>query len=178
MACVAAMAHRGEIGSRSARGFNRALHVSREKIVPLQGAPVYIGQTLVEMSATVIAQSDHGSIRVLAAFASEGMGLRRHVETIVKPWLAANARWALNNHRLLLGAYEDVEQQNEFDLLQIVEDLLGGYWEKPLSKWEGRRDGVLDLIGKATPGTFQPKPSNRWDRRQAANRSAQRTLEL
>ena len=34
---------------------------------------------------------------------------------------------ALNNHRLLLGAYEDVEQQNEFDLLQIVEDLLGGY---------------------------------------------------
>ncbi len=55
-----------------------------------------------------------------------------------------------------MGAYEDVEQQNEFDLLQIVEDLLGGYWEKPLSKWEGRRDGVLDLIGKATPGTFQP----------------------
>jgi hypothetical protein len=84
------------------------------------------------------------------------MGLRRHVETVVKPWLTANARWALNNHRLLLGAYEDVEQQNEFDLLQIVEDLLGGYWEKPLSKWEGRRDGVLDLIGKATPGTFQP----------------------
>jgi hypothetical protein len=40
--------------------------------------------------------------------------------------------------------------------LQIVEDLLSGYWEKPLSKWEGRRDGVLDLIGKATPGTFQP----------------------
>jgi hypothetical protein len=57
-------------------------------------------------------------------------------------------------HRLLLGAYEDVEPQNEFDLLQIVEDLLGGYWEKPLSKWEGRRDGVLDLIGKATPGHF------------------------
>jgi hypothetical protein len=64
-------------------------------------------------------------IQVLAAFASEGMGLRRHVETVVKPWLTANARWALHNHRLLLGAYEDVEQQNEFDLLQIIEDLLG-----------------------------------------------------
>jgi len=98
------MAHRGEIGSRSARGFNRAMHVSREKIVPLQGAPVYIGQTLVEVPATVIApQSHHGSIHVLAAFASEGMGLRRHVETVVEPWLTANARWALNNHRLLLG---------------------------------------------------------------------------
>ena len=46
MACVAAMAHRGEIGSRSSRGFNRAIHVSREKIIPLRGAPVYIGQTL------------------------------------------------------------------------------------------------------------------------------------
>jgi len=75
---------------------------------------------------TVIAQqSNHGSIHVLAAFASEGMGLRRHVETVVRPWLTANTRWALNNHRLLLGAYEDVEQQNEFDLLQVVEDLLG-----------------------------------------------------
>jgi len=126
MACVAAMEHPGEIGSRSARGLNRAMHVSKEKLVPLQGAPVYIGQTLLDLPATVIAQqSDHGSIRVLAAFASEGMGLRRHVETVVKPWLTANARWALNNHRLLLGAYEDVEQQNEFDLLQIVEDLLG-----------------------------------------------------
>jgi hypothetical protein len=91
------MAHRGEIGSRSARGFNRAMHVSGEKIVPLQGAPVYIGQTLVEGPATVIAQqSHHGSIHVLAALASEGMGLRRHVETVVKPWLTANARWALN----------------------------------------------------------------------------------
>jgi hypothetical protein len=84
MACVPAMAHRGEIGSRSARGFNRAMHVSKEKIVPLQGAPVYIGQTLIDVPATVIAQqSNHGSIHVLAAFASEGMGLRRHVETIV-----------------------------------------------------------------------------------------------
>ena len=52
-----------------------------------------------------------------------------------------------------MTTYEDVEQQNEFNLLQIVEDLL---WEKPLNKWECWRDGVLDLIGKPTPGTFQP----------------------
>ena len=37
MACVAAMAHRGEIGSRSSRGFNRAIHVSTEKINPSAG---------------------------------------------------------------------------------------------------------------------------------------------
>ena len=63
---------------------------------------------------------------------------------------------ARGRNSIFLTTYEDIEQQNEFDLLQIVEDLLGGYWEKPLSKWEGRRDGVLDLIGKATPGTFRP----------------------
>ena len=32
-----AMAHRGEIGSRSARGFNKSLHVSRERLVPYPG---------------------------------------------------------------------------------------------------------------------------------------------
>ena len=40
-------------------------------------------------------------------------------------------------------------------LIDLLIDLID-YWEKALSKWEGRRDGVLDLIGKATPGTFQP----------------------
>src|SRR5262245_6862016 len=46
--------------------------------------------------------------------------------------------------------------QNGFGVLQIVEERLGGHWGKPFSKWEGRRDGVLDLIGKATPRLFQP----------------------
>lgn len=52
---------------------------------------------------------------------------------------------ALQNQRLLLGAYEELEQQIEWELLQIVEDVLGGFWEKPVSKWEGQRDAVLDL---------------------------------
>ena len=49
-------------------------------------------------------------------------------------WLACDGP----SSSIRLTTYEDVEQQNEFDLLQIVEDVLGGYWEKPLSKWEGR----------------------------------------
>ncbi len=156
MACVSAMAHRGEIGSRSARGFNKSLHVSRERLVPYPGSPIYIGQILVDVPTTLIAQQAHGSIRVLAAFVSEGMGLRRHVETMVKPWLADNARWAMRNHPMLLGAFEEVDQQTEWDLLEILEDAIGGIWEKSPSKWESRRDAVLDLIGKATPGLFCP----------------------
>ena len=53
-------------------------------------------------------------------------------------------RWALHNNRLLLGAFEDLDQQTESDLLQIVEDALGGIWEKSVSKREGRRDAMLD----------------------------------
>jgi phage terminase large subunit-like protein len=157
MACCAAMEHRGEMGSRSARGFNRSQHVSAEALKP-DRSPVYIGQTLVDVPATVIAQQSYdGVLRVLAAFASEGMGLRRHVETVVKPWLVSNARHALTDQRLLLGVVEDdIDENTRWDLLQIVEDALGGYWEKSLSKWEGRRDAVLELIGKATPGAFRP----------------------
>jgi phage terminase large subunit-like protein len=157
MACVAAMAHRGELGSRSARGFNRSMHVSAEPLKP-DRSPVYIGQTLVDMPATVIAQqSTAGGLRVLAAFASEGMGLRRHIETVVKPWLVTNERFALQDNRLLLGTFEDdLDEQTKWDLLGIVEAALGGFWEKSESKWESRRDAVLELIGRATPGAFRP----------------------
>jgi hypothetical protein len=156
MACVAAMAHRGEMGSRSARGFNRAIHIAAEPLKP-DRSPVYIGQTLVDVPATIVAQQSYdGALRVLAAFASEGMGLRRHVETVVKPWLVTNCRHALTNQRLLLGTYEDVEEQTEWDLLEVIEDALGGFWEKSASKYEARRDAVLELIGKATPGAFRP----------------------
>jgi hypothetical protein len=153
MACVAAMAHRGEIGSRSARGFNRAMHVSPEPLKYDRSSPIYIGQTLVDVPATVIAQqSSDGSIRVLAAFASEGMSLRRHVETVVKPWL--NAHGALRGR--LMGAMEEIDGHTEWDLIQTIEDAIGGIWESPESKWESRRDAVLDLVGKATPATFRP----------------------
>jgi hypothetical protein len=156
MASVAAMAHRGEMGSRSARGFNRSQHVSAERLTA-DRSPVYIGQTLV-MPATVIAQqSTTGSLRVLFAAASEGMGLRRHIETVVKPWLVTNARFALQDNQLLLGTFEDdLDEQTKWDLLGIVEDALGGFWDNSQSKWESRRDAVLELIGKATPGAFRP----------------------
>jgi hypothetical protein len=157
MASVAAMAHRGEMGSRSARGFNRAQHVSAEPL-KTDRSPVYIGQTLIDVPATVIAQQAlDGSIRVLAAFASESMGLRRHIETVVKPWFVANARFAINDSRLLLGSFEEVSGQTQWDLVQILENSLGGSWDKPLvSEWAARRDSVLDLINKATLGTFRP----------------------
>jgi hypothetical protein len=142
------------MGTRSARGFNRSLHVSTDKLTADRG-PIYIGQTLIDVPATVIAQqSGDGSIHVLAAFASEGMGLRRHIETVVKPWFVAHARFAL--HGQIFGTFEKIDGRTEWEMIQTVEDILGGSWETASAEWEIRRDAVLGLIGKATPGMFRP----------------------
>ena len=90
-------------------------------------------------------------MRVLASFASEGMSLRRYAETIVKPWINANARQC---H--IWGTFEKIDGQTEWDLIQIVEDAIGGSWQTTEAGWDARRDAVLDLIGKAAPATFRP----------------------
>lgn len=131
MASVAAMAHRGEIQSRVARGFNQAAHVAKDAITPFRG-PVYIGQTF-EVPATVIAQLDQGAITVLAAFASEQMSLRRHIETIVKQWLSANTPWVFGNRSLLLGAYDEADRQAQWEFGEILQSKLGGMWNRPCS---------------------------------------------
>ena len=61
-------------------------------------------------------------------------------------------RGAVNS--ILLTTYEDVEQQNEFDLLQIVEDLLGGYWEKPLASGKAGATACLISSARPLPGHF------------------------
>ena len=66
-------------------------------------------------------------------------------------WLACEGP----SNSIPLTTYEECRASKSFADCR-GRHLLGGHWEKPLSKWEGRRDGVLDLIGKATPGTFQP----------------------
>jgi hypothetical protein len=151
MACCAAMAHRRENGSRAARGFNRAQHVAKERLVADRGL-VFIGQTFIDCPATVITQEDRGgAIRVLAAFASEDMSLRRHIGAKVKPWLLANTR-ALQDRRLLMRTYEDAaDRQVQYDMHQTLEDILGGEWEPAVSPWESRRDAMLDVLGKAIP---------------------------
>ena len=57
------MAHRGEVGARVARGFNRAHHVAKENLVVAQW-PVFIGQVFGDRPSTVIAQAESsGQVR-------------------------------------------------------------------------------------------------------------------
>lgn len=140
------MAHQGEFGNWAARGFNLSHHVPAEAVTPFRG-PVYIGQTF-DVPATVIAQSDRGAITVLAAFANEQMSLRRHMETVVKPWLSANCPWVFNDRRLLLGVVEEIETDEQCNFAQTLNDTLGGSRDPANHPWESRRDSMLDVFGK------------------------------
>ena len=153
MACCAAMAHRGEIGKRAARGFNRSEHVCKERLKMLH-APLFIGQTFVDCPATVIGQLDRqGEIRILAAFVSEGMSCRRHLEESVKPWLSANVFRAT-----LLGGLEEAEPEVTSAMRRSIDETLGtaGEWTTINKPWEIRRDAMLDVLSKAMPYTFKP----------------------
>ena len=149
IACCAAMAHRGEIGSRVARGFNRNAHVSNLEVS--KHFPVFIGQTF-ETPATVIAQVDGTSIRVLAAFANADMSLQRHCAETVSPWIAAHAA-----NITFFGTYEVLSDRVvEYDLTRYLRETVPGNWQPTTGAWESRKESMLNFLGKVEPFTFKP----------------------
>lgn len=73
------------------RSFNRDAHVAKETIRHLKSAqhPLIIGMDFGLNPSVAICQMDmFGRLMVLAALTSEGMGVTRFVETILKPMLA------------------------------------------------------------------------------------------
>ncbi len=139
----------------SGSGFNPARHVLCEPIIPIPSVPICLGQTLNPYPATVLAQVLQGSVCVLGAFVTEHSGLGRHLED-VKYWLATNAPWALSDRRLLLGAYEESHHEEHWELIELIEQGLGGFWEPGPASWEVRREAMLGIIHKATLFTFEP----------------------
>ena len=149
MACCAAMAHRGELGSRVARGFNRNAHVAILEVS--KHFPVFIGQTF-ETPATVIAQVDGTSIRVLAAFANADMSLQRHCAETVAPWIAAHAA-----NMTFFGTYEALSDKVvEYDLTRYLRETVPGNWQPTTGAWETRKETMLNFLGKVEPFTFKP----------------------
>ena len=114
--------------------------------------PLFVGLSYGDnVVASIIGQTYNSEIRIFAAFVSEGMSLKGHLEEYARSWLAANA------HRLsLLGAYEDfpnVELKSE--TFQAAREILGGEWMSVSKPWEVRRDAMLDILTKAMPFYFQ-----------------------
>ncbi|HEX5023320.1 MAG TPA: hypothetical protein VFX54_21820 [Candidatus Binatia bacterium] len=69
----------------------------------------------------------------------------------------ANAQRAFQYRRMISGVCEDIaDRQTQWDLIRIIEDTVGGYWNTTSSLWESRRESMLDLLGKAAPFAFTP----------------------
>ena len=120
-------------------GFNARFHISNQPISPVYGEPVYIGLTLIEPIASVIAQGIGGGVQVLQALFSESGGLRHHVEGLLIPWLTRYARFAFSSRqRLLLGCYDDNMDLFTLQTLHAsLETIAPWNWQQPSLQWEG-----------------------------------------
>jgi hypothetical protein len=146
---------RDEAGTQP-HGFNAAKHIAQDKLVPVRNQPVYVGLTLTDTVASVIAQSIDGGIEIYAAFGTEGAGLRYHLKTHLRPWLIQNAPWAIG--RKLFGCYsEDLDREAEFAMRQIIEEILPGEWDVALQPLEARREVMLATFSEVAPFTLLPK---------------------
>jgi len=95
-----------QLGAQVAVGFNEDFHVSRERLHPVRGEPLFFGVDFGLTPCVTIGQDIHGQIRVYASLACERGGIRQHLEYDVIPWLTRNAPWCLRDASMVLGGYD------------------------------------------------------------------------
>ena len=112
-----------------------------------------------ESQQVLIGQMYNNEIRIFAAFLTEAMSLKRHIEECVKPWLSTNLSSlpkTPNAPKLrLLGAYED-DPQGKSDTHRTVREALPAEWCSISKPWESRRDAMLEVLVKAQAFSFKP----------------------
>jgi hypothetical protein len=141
--------------------FNPSLHISREKLRVAPGNwPLVIAVSYDEgIAASIIGQQYNSEIRIFAAFVTEAMSLKRHLEECVKVWLSTNLSnlpKTPNAPKLrLLGAYGD-DPQGKLDTHRTVRETLTAEWCSITKPWENRRDAMLEVLVKAQAFSFKP----------------------
>ena len=91
-------------------------------------------------------------VRVFAAWCSEGISLRHHLDEFPKAWLAANSP------RLqLFGGYaDDPNPEIRGKLHDAAVEVLNGQWCSVWHKYDARLDKMRDALQKALPFKFTP----------------------
>ena len=86
---IKGMFGRSMAGEPVHKGFDRSFHVSKEPLTPTAHAgPIIVGMDFGLSPAAVIGQmSPFGVLRIFAALTSDGMGLVRFADEILKPFL-------------------------------------------------------------------------------------------
>jgi hypothetical protein len=150
------------VGEAVAVGFRSELHVSAIPLVPVPHVPFVTGDDAGLTPCTVIAQEVNGEIRVYAALVSERAGTRQHLESLVLPWFAIHAPWAMRNHSLLISYYDpamETPDQSNVDSSpeSVLREVLGGVTYPGAISWPGRRDPLLSLLARLNPMTGRPR---------------------
>ena len=110
----------------------------------------------------------NSEIRIFAAFVSEGMSLRRHLEEHTQALAICQcAPFAP------VGRLRGQDLQIKSETHRTAQEILSGEWASISKPWEIRRDAMLDILVKAAPFTFKPivqiDPANTLPLSQALN---------
>lgn len=147
------------LGPQVAESFKSDLHVAKERLHPIPGEPLFLGQDFGHTPATIIGQPWRGAIRIYAALPCERGGVRQHYDGSVIPWLTTHAPWALRGENTLLrGCYDPAGQTGEQTDIEAnpigtIERMIGGIWEPGPVKWEARKHCLLSALNRhAAPG--------------------------
>jgi hypothetical protein len=150
-----------QMGAQVAQGFREDLHVSKDRLQPMQGEPFVFGQDFGHTPATIIGQVWRGQCRVLAALPCEHGGIKQHLDNTVIPWLQTKAPWVLRGSKQYVRGCYDVagetgEQTDiEVDPVGMLEKKLGGLWYPGPIEWESRKGCLLQGIHRhAAPGVL------------------------
>jgi len=139
------------MGAQVAEGFREDCHVASERIYPIDGEPLLLGQDFGHTPTTIIGQPWRGQRRVYAALTCERGGVKQHLEEAVIPWLSQYAPWTLQDRRKLIGCYDPAGQTGEQsdierDPISTLESMLGGLWYPGPVKWESRKHVLISAM--------------------------------
>lgn len=140
------------LGQQVAVGFDEDKHVATERLKPVRGEPIFIGQDGGHTPCTIIGQAWRGRIFVYAALAIDRGGMRQQYERNVMPWLAQHAPWAIRNNDMIRGVYDPASPDDESDSdrnpVDVCSEFLGGYWEPGPVTWEARKNALITSLNK------------------------------
>lgn len=147
-----------QLGAQVAVGYNALLHVAKERLEPVHGIPLVIGWDAGHTPTAIFGQRwPDGTLAILAALVTEGAGTLQHIEDKVLPWLQAHAPWTLRSAEGLYHYHDpSMDTGDQSDVTQspvrVIRKLLGGVIRPGAVSWPGRRDPMLAVMNRLTPG--------------------------
>ncbi len=139
------------LGPQVATGFREDVHVATERLVPVEGEPLLLGQDFGHTPATIIGQVWRGERRVLAALPCDRGGIAEHVANTVVPWLQTHAPWVLKRTGQLVGCYDLAGETGEqtsiaTNPVAVLEAMLPGLWFPGPVKWVTRNHTLISAL--------------------------------